>query len=132
MRRVAAVLIPLVVLVAGCSRSSGTALRPNSHTDPGIDGNGTVCRVVHSFVTPSGMVVTSLDKEQAFAEQLKRWNVPGIGSSKLRSEIPVVTNAISALPSQIKRLQDAVSEMLETCSSLGYPITVTATASGSP
>jgi hypothetical protein len=117
-------LIPVVVLVAGCSGSS-TALRPNVHTDPASTGNGAVCRAVDSFVTHSGLVVTSLDKEQAFAKQLKRWDVPGIASSKLRSEIPVVTNAISALPSQTKRLQDALSEMLETCSSLGYPLTVT-------
>jgi hypothetical protein len=127
-RKVAVVLISLVVLVTGCS-SSSSALHRYVRNIATSTENGAVCRALDSFVGKSGLVVTSVDKEQAFVMQLNKLDTPGITSSKLRSEIPVVTNAINASPSQSKKLQDALNEMLETCSSLGYPLTVSAMAS---
>lgn len=125
---ISGVLVAATLLLAGCTTSSSS---PRPYVRNIAVSNAAVCHAVDSFVGKSGLVVTSADKEQALAKHLKRLDDPEIASSKLRSEIPGVTRAINTLPASSEKLQDALNRMLDTCTSVGYPISVTATASGS-
>jgi hypothetical protein len=119
-------LVAAMLLLAGCTSSSSS---PRPYVRNIAASNAAVCHAVDSFVGNSGLVVTSADKEQALAEQLKKLDDPEIASSKLRSEIPGLTRAINASPASPKELQDALNRMLDTCTSVGYPISITASGS---